>query len=40
MAEKTADDDNDDSSSSGDDDGDDGVITEIRFVPSDKMSRE
>ncbi|XP_072248136.1 methylosome subunit pICln [Leuresthes tenuis] len=41
MAEKNADDDNDDSSSSsGGDDGDDGVITEIRFVPSDKMSLE
>ncbi|XP_026187367.1 methylosome subunit pICln isoform X3 [Mastacembelus armatus] len=41
MAEKPADedDDNDDSSSSGDDD-EEGVITEIRFVPSDKAALE
>lgn len=48
MAEKAADgeDDDDDSSSSssgggaGGDDDDEGVITEIRFVPSDKAARK
>lgn len=43
-AEAAADDDDDDedgsSSSCGGDDGDEGVITEIRFVPSDKGACE
>uniref|UniRef100_A0A669E485 Methylosome subunit pICln n=1 Tax=Oreochromis niloticus TaxID=8128 RepID=A0A669E485_ORENI len=41
MAEKAADDDDDDhdgSSDGGDDDEDEGTITEIRFVPSDKAA--
>ncbi|XP_031597483.1 methylosome subunit pICln [Oreochromis aureus] len=45
MAEKAADDDDDDddhdgSSDGGDDDEDEGTITEIRFVPSDKAALE
>ncbi|XP_049925900.1 methylosome subunit pICln [Epinephelus moara] len=42
MAEKAADDEGDDSSDSsdGDDDDEDGPITEIRFVPSDKVALE
>lgn len=40
MAEKAADDDDDGSSDGGDDDEDEGAITEIRFVPSDKAARE
>ncbi|XP_041850179.1 methylosome subunit pICln [Melanotaenia boesemani] len=40
MAEKAADDEDHDGSSSDDDDDDEGVITEIRFVPSDKASLE
>lgn len=41
MAEKAADDDDDDGSSDGgDDDEDEGAITEIRFVPSDKAACE
>lgn len=41
MAEKGDDDEGDDGSSDGGvDDEEDGVITEIRFVPSDKASRE
>ncbi|KAF3693361.1 Methylosome subunit pICln [Channa argus] len=41
MAEKAAaDDDEDDGSSSGGDDGEEGVITEVRFVPSDKAALE
>lgn len=40
MAEKAADDDDDGSSDGGDDDEDEGVITEIRFVPSDKAACE
>ncbi|XP_070761951.1 methylosome subunit pICln [Enoplosus armatus] len=39
MAEKAADDEDDSSNSSGGDD-DEGVITEIRFVPSDKAALE
>lgn len=39
MAEKTADDE-DDSGNSHDGDDDEGVITEIRFVPSDKAACE
>ena len=39
MAEKEADDNEDEDGSSGDDD-DEGVITEIRFVPSDKAACE
>lgn len=39
MAEKAADDD-DGSSSEGDGDDGEGPITEIRFVPGDKMARE
>lgn len=39
MAEKAADDD-DGSSDGGDDDEDEGAITEIRFVPSDKAACE
>lgn len=39
MAEKAADE-GDDSSSSGDDDDEEGAITEIRFVPSDKVALE
>ncbi|XP_074497137.1 methylosome subunit pICln [Sebastes fasciatus] len=40
MAEKAADDDDEDASSdgSGDDDDEEGAITEIRFVPSDKVA--
>lgn len=43
MAEKPADDgdgDGDESSSDADDDQDEGVITEVRFVPSDKAACE
>lgn len=40
MAEKAADDDDDGSSDGGDDDEDEGVITEIRFVPSNKAACE
>lgn len=40
MAEKAADDDDDGSSDGGDDDEDEGAITEIRFVPSDKAACE
>ncbi|XP_071353309.1 methylosome subunit pICln isoform X2 [Trachinotus anak] len=40
MAEKAADDEDDDGSSSDGDDDDNGVITEIRFVPSDKAALE
>ncbi|XP_068440686.1 methylosome subunit pICln [Clinocottus analis] len=41
MSERKADDEEDDSSNSGDDDDDDdGAITEIRFVPSDKVALE
>ncbi|KAL3991389.1 ubiquilin-like protein [Sarotherodon galilaeus] len=43
MAEKASDDDDDDndgSSDGGDDDEDEGAITEIRFVPSDKAALE
>lgn len=42
MAEKAADDDDDHDGSSdgGDDDEDEGTITEIRFVPSDKAACE
>lgn len=40
MAEKAADDDDDSSSDGGDDDEDEGAITEIRFVPSDKAACE
>lgn len=39
MTEKAAEDE-DDSGNSDDDDDDDGVITEIRFVPSDKTACE
>lgn len=39
MAEKAADDEDDDSSTGGDDD-EEGAITEIRFVPRDKVACE
>lgn len=40
MAEKADDDEEDAGISSSDDDDDEGVITEIRFVPSDKAACE
>ena len=40
MAEKAGDDDEEDNSSDSGDEDEEGVITEIRFVPSDKVACE
>lgn len=40
MTEKAADEEDDNSSNSQDGDDDEGIITEIRFVPSDKAACE